>query len=328
MATTTAAAAELGEEESINKIGKLLICKFCGKKHTFGRKTCPAYGKECAICKEENHFAICCPRRSEGKRNLNDHRGKNKNLEERKKNVRCCEHENSETSESERDIIRAVEVVVSLCKSKNVLRGCISVRNGDEKFVKILAHWDTTASCCVIGEHNLKQIVKNPQYLPSNVKLKPFSGNSIRPVAETILNCKKEDKQFKVSFQVVHGHMDPILSANVCQALGLISVTADVKSIALRNPSKQNFLEKLVSEFDCIFEGDGRMPCKVRFKIDSDIVPVQESPRRIPIAVRKALKTELDQLEAGGIIEKSTHHSEWISNIVLQKKKIKTYEYV
>lgn len=78
-----------------------------------------------------------------------------------------------------------------------------------------------------------------------------------------------------------------------------------------------------MSEFDCIFEGDGRMPCKVRFEMDPDIVPVQEGPRRIPIAVRKALKTELDQLEARGIIEKSTHHSEWISNIVLQKKKDK-----
>lgn len=117
VATTAAAAAELGEEESINKIGKLLICKFCGKKHTFGRKTCPAYGKECAICKEENHFAICCPRRSEGKINLNDHRRKNK-FRGKEKNVRCCEHENSKTSESECDIIRAVEVVGSLCKLK------------------------------------------------------------------------------------------------------------------------------------------------------------------------------------------------------------------
>ena len=37
-------------------------CKFCNLNHAFGRKLCPAWGKTCHGCNEENHFKICCPK--------------------------------------------------------------------------------------------------------------------------------------------------------------------------------------------------------------------------------------------------------------------------
>ena len=33
-----------------------ISCKFCSKKHEFGKKLCPAWGKECKLCKTKNHF--------------------------------------------------------------------------------------------------------------------------------------------------------------------------------------------------------------------------------------------------------------------------------
>ena len=33
-----------------------ILCKFCSKKHEFGKNLCPAWGKECKLCKTKNHF--------------------------------------------------------------------------------------------------------------------------------------------------------------------------------------------------------------------------------------------------------------------------------
>ena len=36
-------------------------CKFCSKKHIMKKEKCPAYGKQCSTCKQQNHFACKCP---------------------------------------------------------------------------------------------------------------------------------------------------------------------------------------------------------------------------------------------------------------------------
>lgn len=42
---------------------KVSDCKFCGRRHILKKELCPAFGKKCRICKEDNHFAIKCPKR-------------------------------------------------------------------------------------------------------------------------------------------------------------------------------------------------------------------------------------------------------------------------
>lgn len=36
-------------------------CKFCGGRHIWGRNNCPAYDKDCHVCKKKNHYAKHCP---------------------------------------------------------------------------------------------------------------------------------------------------------------------------------------------------------------------------------------------------------------------------
>ena len=40
------------------------ICKFCGHEHPPEKKKCPAWGKTCKKCKQKNHFAKKCSRRT------------------------------------------------------------------------------------------------------------------------------------------------------------------------------------------------------------------------------------------------------------------------
>ena len=35
-------------------------CRYCGRRHAFRKEACPAYDKECLICKKQGHFARQC----------------------------------------------------------------------------------------------------------------------------------------------------------------------------------------------------------------------------------------------------------------------------
>ena len=43
---------------------KDLQCKFCGRKHPWGRSKCPAFGKTFNNCCERNHFSKVCKKPS------------------------------------------------------------------------------------------------------------------------------------------------------------------------------------------------------------------------------------------------------------------------
>ena len=46
-----------------NTSGGKINCKFCGRKTTFGRDSCPAWGKKCRKCNELNSFEKICTKR-------------------------------------------------------------------------------------------------------------------------------------------------------------------------------------------------------------------------------------------------------------------------
>ena len=67
-----------GEDDTSKEVGRIdekrfrstqntsdgkINCKFCGRKHTFGRDSCPAWGKRCRKCNELNHFENVCTKR-------------------------------------------------------------------------------------------------------------------------------------------------------------------------------------------------------------------------------------------------------------------------
>ena len=43
---------------------KKISCKFCRFEHPPEKKKCPAWGKTCKKCKQKNHFAKKCSRRT------------------------------------------------------------------------------------------------------------------------------------------------------------------------------------------------------------------------------------------------------------------------
>ena len=51
-----------------------------------------------------------------------------------------------------------------------------------------------------------------------------------------------------------------------------------------------------------------------------EVAPVQHTPRKIPVALKKEVKAKLDEMEKRGIIAPVTEPTDWISSMVVVKK--------
>jgi len=56
-------------------------------------------------------------------------------------------------------------------------------------------------------------------------------------------------------------------------------------------------------------------------QLDPSVPAVQHAPRRVPVALREQLKSELDELVSDGIIAPTSEPTEWISSLVIVRKK-------
>ncbi|XP_064872799.1 uncharacterized protein LOC135570758 [Oncorhynchus nerka] len=79
--------------------------------------------------------------------------------------------------------------------------------------------------------------------------------------------------------------------------------------------------EQLPSRYDNIFNRPVEsVPGDVYFELDESITPVQCAPRNVSIAMKVAVKAQLDKYEADGHMTSVTKPTDWISNMVIVKK--------
>ena len=100
------------------------------------------------------------------------------------------------------------------------------------------------------------------------------------------------------------------MGLKTCERLALI------KRVYLVNDVDTNLLEEFADTFgdiDCL-------PEEYKIKVDQSVEPVIEPPRRIPLSSQKKMKIELDSMESLNVIEKVTHLTDWVSNIVVVEK--------
>ena len=94
--------------------------------------------------------------------------------------------------------------------------------------------------CNVLTHRDLSIISQNgnPTLQSSKVKLRLFNGSVMKLLGEVSLNVCKEDKQqHQLKFQVVEGDSKPLLSAEMCETLGLLKINHN--STALVNTMEE-----------------------------------------------------------------------------------------
>ena len=78
--------------------------------------------------------------------------------------------------------------------------------------------------------------------------------------------------------------------------------------------------EDIMQKYSTLF-GEGVGLLAVTIQLDPSVPAVQHAPRRVPVALREQLKSELNELVSDGIIAPTSEPTEWISSLVVVRKK-------
>ena len=65
------------------------------------------------------------------------------------------------------------------------------------------------------------------------------------------------------------------------------------------------------------FDRIGKFPGKVKLVTDPDAPPHVDAPRKTPIALKDAIKGELEKMEADGSIRRVTEPTDWVSSLAV-----------
>ena len=107
-----------------------------------------------------------------------------------------------------------------------------------------------------------------------------------------------------------------ILGLSTCSDLNLITVNNEVK----KRPSDANLHQTILREYSDVFDGIGCFERNCKITLDPNVAPVVHPPRRVPVALRDALKHELDSLVKQEILSPVTYPTDWVNSCVCVTK--------
>lgn len=277
-------------------------CKFCNLPHVFGRKFCPAVGKECIKCGKKDHFAACCTSAS----TYTPERSERSKPTYKKKAVRqVAEHDPSaQGSSSGEEWIYALDCVhppVNSVKTNSKDVKCCMLIDNEEVTFQI----DTGSSVNTLP-------LKHASDVQNTTKVLTTWNNSVQTplgVCRRSIKNPKNGKKYSVEFVVFEGDYAPLLGFKASKQMGLITVNENefecVDAVKIDNSD-----DKL-----------GTLPGIQTLSLDPQVKPTIMPDRRVPVALKSKLKTELDRLESMGVIAPVNEPTEWVSQLVIASKK-------
>ncbi len=290
----------------VNKDAYTVTCKYCGKQHERVKEKCPAYGKKCAKCGKENHFAAKCrskqaPKKQEDTRNVNTL---------------------SESSEEE-ELFNLTSDDIKADVSNSYDKKIYATMEISGQPVKMQV--DSGASCNILPK----------KYLPPNTKIQQkdkelvmYSKTKMATLGTARIGFRnlRNNKKYRAEFVVIEGNYTPIIGARAAQQMSLIVVQrhnifqVNAKEAA-EDPNQHVLMkEDVLHDYHDVFNGLGKMDGKLHLEVYSSAQPVIMPPRRVPIAVKGKLKDELKRLEGMGVIAKQEAPTLWVSSLVVTEK--------
>ena len=101
---------------------------------------------------------------------------------------------------------------------------------------------DTGTTCNVISMDDLNKISRNAVMGENQTRLNMYDGSYMRPLGVCALHTVHNGKPYKLRFEVVTTKVarKPLLSANACQVMQLVSV--NLSTISLQIQLKQSWI--------------------------------------------------------------------------------------
>ena len=275
---------------------KVYDCKRCGTAHAWRR--CPAWTSTCQKCNKKGHFTKCCF----AKINIVT---ENEEYEMGDDVFFVGTVDAVKVEVAQKDVeVRAVQVDM-----RNKWQCLVPFQDGNQSKL-INVKLDTGAGANLLAWKDYCSIQARPKLKTAHVVLRDYNNGLIATHGSCVARVNVRGQSVPVRFAVVENSQS-LLGGDTCEKLGLVQ---KIDGVACQN---------IESEDDCTLPEVNIMPSlpfEYEIRVDPSVTPVIKPPRRVPVCIKDSLKSELDRMEAIGVIEKQTEPTKWVSEIVCVRK--------
>ena len=171
---------------------------------------------------------------------------------------------------------------------------------------------NTGASVTIIPNHVWSGVMAAKSLQQTDMKLKSYSGHEIPVLGEAKIQVSYGDQQACLPVLVTAGGGPALMGRNWLSIL-----TLDCKQIKQISLEPCNQVEKLVSKYASLFDGDlGTIKgVTAHLKLKENATPQFFKLRPVPFALKEKIAEELKRLERIGVLEK-VEFSDWAMPIM------------
>ena len=150
---------------------------------------------------------------------------------------------------------------------------------------------DTGAQANVISETVFNKIRPRPKLHATKVRVSGYSGAAIPVKGKCMVKVTHKYREHTLAFIVVPKDVHTILGLSACERLNL------VKRVLVVDSGREMDYDELMREYSDLFKGLGCLPGEHTIRVAKNVPPVINPCRKVPFALQKPLKEELDRME-------------------------------
>ncbi|XP_062620772.1 uncharacterized protein K02A2.6-like [Saccostrea cucullata] len=286
------------------------------KSHGYGGtsgKYTPKGGKSCFRCNGDHNPQSCYYRDKEC---FKCHKkGHSKHACRSQKKNKMSVHMINQNDSSDSDIyIKTLEMDInSMRRSDDVIRITPIVNS-----VSLEMELDTGAAVSVIPEKIFKEKFPNVKLKPSDILLKTYTGERIKPAGVAEVSVRYQDQRKDLNLYVVKKAGVTLFGRDWLKQITLN--WPEIKSLATCKAGKN--LKTVLNKHSSVFKDDwGTLKgIKAKLTVKPDAKPKFVKARQVPYALKPKVEVELEKLVKDGVLEKC-NFSEWATPIVPVSKK-------
>lgn len=310
--------AKSAQKNMIKTLNPEKHCLFCGGDRHKIRNSCPAKGKTCSSCGEDNHFARACITS-----------GNVKIIEKKRKTAHHIRKVQEQESGSD-DVYESDSDNTSANSSNT--SAIFNVKNGKKIFLDVVINgrkmemlYDPGAAYSVISERLWKK-VGSPK-LAATENLVAYTGVEVPTLGISEVNVRAFNTEKVLKIHVVKDEDLPLFGLDWCLKFNLPLPTGArlCKINKLTMSDQKHDINKLLAKYKELFNGEiGSIKGHfVKIHIDQNVTPKVFRPRPVPIALQDQVSSELDRLIREDVLEAvqpTDTQIEWATPVVIALK--------
>ena len=293
-------------------------CWNCGRKLHSKGEVCPAKGSRCSNCQKIGHWSTVCLSTQRSHHSCpprHDRRQPPPHDRDRQDRDRHPQVDDLQLQDDEEDVyLYAIET------DEAPSQALVDVKIQSENCSRDLTcKIDTGAEANVMPISTLETILPDArhQIKPTQVRIVAYGNNTISQLGVTSLRVTSAHAVKDCEFFITETSGPIILGLETCTDLKLVTINNEVKKRPLGDTKLR---QKILHEYADVFQGIGCFEQECKIILDPNVPPVVHAPRRVPVALRDALKEELDKLVGQDILSPVTYPTDWVNSCVCVSK--------